>query len=81
MPGSRRPQRSATLLAAALLAVALAGCGNSNDSSHTGTHGDGTHRPVTTITRIGHRSPMHRAAPAHSATATLSTGFRWCAAT
>src|ERR1700759_4885517 len=48
MPGSRRPQRSATLLAAALLAVALAGCGNSNDTSHTGIHGDGTHRPGTT---------------------------------
>jgi hypothetical protein len=48
MPGSHRPLRSATLLAAALLAVALAGCGNSNDTSHTGTHGDGTHRPVTT---------------------------------
>jgi Domain of Unknown Function (DUF1259) len=48
MPGSHRPQRSATLLAAALLAVALAGCGNSNDTSHTGTHGEGTHRPVTT---------------------------------
>jgi hypothetical protein len=27
MPGSHRPLRSATLLAAALLAVALAGCG------------------------------------------------------
>ena len=39
-----------TLLAAALLAVALAGCGssNSNDTSHTGAHGGGTHRPVTT---------------------------------
>jgi Domain of Unknown Function (DUF1259) len=48
MPGSHRPLRSATLLAAALLAVALAGCGNSNDTSHTGTHGEGTHRPVTT---------------------------------
>ena len=39
MPGSHRPLRSATLLAAALLALALAGCGNSNDTSHTGTHG------------------------------------------
>jgi hypothetical protein len=48
MPGSHRPLRSATLLAAALLAVALAGCGNRNDTSHTGTHGEGTHRPVTT---------------------------------
>ena len=48
MAGSHRPLRSATLLAAALLAVALAGCGNSNDTSHTGTHGEGTHRPVTT---------------------------------
>jgi hypothetical protein len=48
MPGSHRPLRSATLLAAALLAVALAGCGNSNDTSHTGNHGEGTHRPVTT---------------------------------
>jgi Domain of Unknown Function (DUF1259) len=48
MPGSHRPLRSATLLAAALLAVALAGCGNTNDTSHTGTHGEGTHRPVTT---------------------------------
>jgi len=48
MPGSHRPLRSATLLAAALLALALAGCGNSNDTSHTGTHGEGTHRPVTT---------------------------------
>ena len=49
MPGSHRPQRSATLLAAALLAVALAGCGsNSNDTSHTGAHGEGTHRPVIT---------------------------------
>ena len=48
MPGSHRPLRSATLLAAAMLAVALAGCGNSNDTSHTGTHGEGTHRPVTT---------------------------------
>jgi hypothetical protein len=48
MPGSHRPLRSATLLAAALLAVALAGCGNSNDTSDTGTHGEGTHRPVTT---------------------------------
>jgi len=48
MPGSHRPLRSATLLAAALLAVALAGCGNSNDTSHTGAHGGGTHRPVTT---------------------------------
>ena len=48
MPGSHRPLRSATLLAAALLAVALAGCGNSNDTSHPGTHGEGTHRPVTT---------------------------------
>jgi hypothetical protein len=48
MPGSHRPLRSATLLAAALLAVGLAGCGNSNDTSHTGTHGGGTHRPVTT---------------------------------
>jgi Domain of Unknown Function (DUF1259) len=39
-----------TLLAAALLAVALAGCGSSNSSgtSHTGSHGGGTHRPVTT---------------------------------
>jgi hypothetical protein len=38
------------LLATALLAVALAGCGssNTNDTSHTGTHGGGTHRPVTT---------------------------------
>jgi hypothetical protein len=32
MPGSHRPLRSATLLAAALLAVALAGCGSSNSS-------------------------------------------------
>jgi len=49
MAGFHRPLRSATLLAAALLAVALAGCGsNSNDTSHTGAHGDGTHRPVTT---------------------------------
>jgi hypothetical protein len=50
MPGSHRPLRSATLLAAGLLAVALAGCGgsNSNDTSHTGAHGEGTHRPVTT---------------------------------
>jgi hypothetical protein len=49
MPGSHRPQRSATPLTAALLAVALAGCGsNRNDTSHTGTHGDGPHRPVTT---------------------------------
>ena len=39
-----------TLLAIALLAVALAGCGssNTNDTSHTATHGGGTHRPVTT---------------------------------
>ena len=48
MPGSHRPLRSATLLATALLAVALAGCGSSNETSHTGTHGEGTHRPVTT---------------------------------
>ena len=50
MAGFHRPLRSATLLATALLAVALAGCGssNSNDTSHTGAHGGGTHRPVTT---------------------------------
>jgi Domain of Unknown Function (DUF1259) len=50
MPGFHRPLRSATLLAIALLAVALAGCGSStsNDTSHTGAHGGGTHRPVTT---------------------------------
>jgi outer membrane lipoprotein SlyB len=40
MAGFHRPLRSATLLAAALLAVALAGCSNSNsnsnDTSHTG---------------------------------------------
>jgi outer membrane murein-binding lipoprotein Lpp len=52
MAGFHRPLRSATLLAAALLAVALAGCSNSNsnsnDTSHTGAHGGGTHRPVTT---------------------------------
>jgi hypothetical protein len=47
MPGSHRSLRSATLLTTALLAVALAGCGSS-ETSHTGTHGDGTHRPVTT---------------------------------
>lgn len=48
MPGFHRPLRSATLLATALLAVALAGCGNSSDTSREGTHGGGTHRPVTT---------------------------------
>jgi hypothetical protein len=49
MAGSHRPLRSATLLAAALLAVALTGCGSSNnDTSHTAAHGGGAHRPVTT---------------------------------
>ena len=47
MAGSHRLLRSATLLATALLVVALAGCGSS-ETSHTGTHGGGTHRPVTT---------------------------------
>jgi hypothetical protein len=47
MPGFHRPLRSATLLATALLAVGLAGCGSS-ETSHTGTHGGATHRPVTT---------------------------------
>ena len=44
MAGSHRLLRSATLLATALLVVALAGCGSS-ETSHTGTHGGGTHRP------------------------------------
>ncbi|MDT5200730.1 MAG: hypothetical protein QOH34_2252, partial [Mycobacterium sp.] len=47
MAGFHRPLRGATLLATALLAVALAGCGSS-ETSHEGAHGGGTHRPVTT---------------------------------
>jgi hypothetical protein len=47
MPGFHRPLRGATLLATALLAVALAGCGSS-ETSHEGAHGEGTHRSVTT---------------------------------
>jgi hypothetical protein len=80
MPGFHRPLRSATLVATALLAVGLAGCG-STETSHTGTHGGAAHRPVTTSDADWKSVTDALGRTGKFGDSNTVTGFRWYAAT